>query len=82
MQAEALEIAMKLEESLIAKTNTGMQQIQSQLANLTLQLQDTKKGKEVQEEVWCMKCKTKGHSREQCPVFVEYLNSGAPNPLP
>ena len=59
-----------------------MAQIQNQIANLTLQLQDIKKGKEVREEVWCTKCRTEGHSWEHCPVFVEYLSSGMPNPLP
>ena len=34
-QAEALEIAMKLEASLIAETSAGMAQIHNQLANLT-----------------------------------------------
>lgn len=81
-QEEALEIAMKLEGSPIAETSVGMAQIQIQLANLALQLQDMKKGKETKEEVWCTKCRTKGHSKEHCPVFVEYLASGAYNPLP
>jgi len=44
-QAEALEIAMKSEASLVGETGVGMAQIQNQLANLTLQLQDMKKGK-------------------------------------
>ena len=73
---------MKLEASLIAETSAGMAQIHNQLANLTLQLQDMKKGKEVREEVWCTKGRMEGHSREHCPVFAEYLASGAPNPLP
>ena len=81
-QAEALEIVMKLEASPITETSAGMVQIQNQLANLTLQLQDMKKGKQVREEVWCTKWRTKGHSKEQCPVYVEYMESGAPNPLP
>ena len=73
---------MKLEASPIVETCVGMAQIHNQLANLTLQLQDIKKGKEVRDEVWCTKCRTEGHSREHCPIFVEYLASGAPNPLP
>ena len=81
-QAEALEIAMKLEASPIAETSARMTQIQNQLAQLTLQLHDIKKGKEVQEIVWCTKCRTKGHSKEHCSLFVEYLASGTPDPLP
>ena len=73
---------MKLEASLIAETSVGMAQIHNQPANLTLQLQDIKKGKEVREEVWCTKCRTEDHSRENCPIFAEYLASDAPNPLP
>jgi len=37
-QVEALEIAMKLEASLFGNTHAGVQQIQSQLADLTLKL--------------------------------------------
>ena len=54
---EALELVMKLEASSIAGGATGMVQIQSQLDNLTLQIQDIKKGKEGQEDLWCTKCR-------------------------
>ena len=57
-QTEALEIAMKLEASLVGDTGSGMMKIQSQLANLIVQLQDIKRGKEVQEELWWKICKT------------------------
>ena len=46
MQDEALEIVMKLEASPIRDTHAGVQQIQSQLENLTLEIQALKKGKE------------------------------------
>ena len=54
--SEALEIAMKLETSLIGKTGVGMNQIQSQLENLTIQLQYIKKGREHREEILCTRC--------------------------
>ena len=41
-QSEALEIAMKLEASPVGESVVGMNQIQVQLANLTIQLQDIK----------------------------------------
>ena len=72
-QAKALEIVMKLEASPLAKISFGMQQIESHLSNLTLQLQDIKKSKEIREKVWCTKCRTEGHSREHCPIFAGYL---------
>ena len=75
-------MAMKLEASPLAETSTCMTTLQNQLANLTLQLHEINKGKEVVQEIWCTKCKAQGHSKDNCPVFVEYLASGAPNPLP
>ena len=38
---------MKLESSLIGESGAGMLEIQLQLANITLKLQDIKKGKEI-----------------------------------
>ena len=48
---EALELAMKLEASPIGDDATGMIQIQSQLANLPIQLQDMKRGKEAHKDL-------------------------------
>lgn len=72
---------MKLEASPISEIGIGMVQIQNQLANQTIQLQDMKKGKEVTEKIWCIRCKVEGHHKYQRPLFHEYLASGAPNPL-
>ena len=44
-----LELEMKIEASPIGDVPTRMVQIQSQLANLTIQCQDIKKGREAQE---------------------------------
>ena len=81
-QGEALEIAMRLEASLVSDSMMGMDQLQKQVVNITLELQSLKKGKEVRKEVWCTRCITEGHSKEHCPVFAQYLASGSPNPLP
>ena len=51
--SEALETMMKLEASLVGESTFGMNQIQAQLANLTLQLQDIKKAKEDRDDLWC-----------------------------
>ena len=58
-----------------------MNQIQSQLVNLTIQLQYIKKGKYSREEVWCTLCCIEGNHKDQCLDFYDYLQSGAPNPL-
>ena len=52
MQTKSLEIVMKLEASPLGEIGVGMNQIQSQLVNLTIQLQDIKKGRDIHEEVW------------------------------
>ena len=79
-QQEALEIAMKLETTLV-EDNSGITQIQAQLAEMDLELRDMKKGKSIREEVWCTRCRTEGHDKEQCPVLRNYMNAGAPNPF-
>ena len=79
-QQEALEIAMKLETAPV-EDNSGIAQIQAQLAAMDLDLCDMKKGKIGHEEVWCTQCRTEGHDKEQCPVVRNYLNTGAPNPF-
>ena len=81
-QDEALEMAMKLEESPLAETSIGMTNLQNQLANLTLQMHEIRKGKEVAQDIWCIKCKEQGHTKDNCPVFTEYIATGFPNPLP
>ena len=72
---------MKLEASPLAETSTGMTNLQNQLANLTIQMHELKKGKEVAQDIWCVKCKAQGHTKDNCPVFVEYLSIRAPNAL-
>ena len=51
-QQEALEIAMKLETTPV-EDNSGIAQIQAQLAEMALERRDMKKGKSIREEVWC-----------------------------
>jgi hypothetical protein len=41
----------------------GLAQVQSQLANLTMQLQDMAKEKVMHEHVWCTTCRFEGHHR-------------------
>ena len=72
---------MKLEYSLLGENEIGMNQIQMQLANLTLQLQDINKGKEHHEEFWCTRCRVDGHTKDYCPNYQNYLLSRVPNPL-
>ena len=72
---------MDMEASPIDDDAAGMVQIKSDMANLMIQLQDIKKGKEAQEYLWCTKCRTNGHTKDNCVTFMNYVSSGAPNPL-
>jgi hypothetical protein len=82
-QAEALEIAMKLESNPMGESISGMSQILSQLTSLSLQVEDMKKekGEDKREDIWCVRCRSEGHDKEHFPLFNEYLASGAPIPL-
>ena len=80
-QREALELATKLEALPIGDGDTSMVHIQSQLDNLTIQLQGIKKGKESRKELWCTKCRTNGHTKDKCSKFMNNVASSTPNPL-
>ena len=80
-QQEALEIAMKLETALVGD-DSGIAQIQAQLATMALELHEMKKGKSDGEAGRCTQCRTEGHERERCPLIAKYLQNGAPNPFP
>jgi hypothetical protein len=56
-QAEALEIAMKVESSPMGESSSGMSQILSHLTSLSLQVEDMKedKGKDKREDIWCIR---------------------------
>ena len=79
-QDEALEIVMRLHETLIQDPKLGVQQIHVQLKNLCLKMQNLKQYRtalpEVHEEVWCIKCKGQGHDKGHCLVFANYLEGG------
>jgi hypothetical protein len=83
LQAEALEIAMKLDSAPMGESSLGMSQILSRVTKLSLQVEDMKKekGKDKREDISCIICKSEGHDKEHCPLFNEYLASRAPSPL-
>ena len=74
---------MKLEAVPVGESNPGMSQILNQLTSLYLHVEGMKKdkGKEKIEDIWCIRCKEEWHDKENCPLFNEYLASGALNPL-
>lgn len=77
-QAEELEIAMRLHETPIHDLGLGVFHVQ--LQNLCLEMQSLKQERvpqlEACTEVGCIKCKSQGHDKYYCPVFVNYLVRG------
>ena len=71
---------MTLHETPMQDPNLGVHQIHVQLKNLCLEMQSLKRDRtaqpEVHEEVWCIKCKGRGHEKDHCSVFVNYLAGG------
>ena len=78
---EELELAMKVDASPIGDGATGMIRIQSRLANLTIQLQDMKRGKEAHEDIWCTRCQTDGHTKYEILTYMNYISSSGSNTL-
>ena len=82
--AEALEIAMRLHETMIQDDNLGVQKIQTQFQSLYLEFQSLKKDRavqiEVREEVWCLKCKSQGDDKDHYLVFMNYDATGGQCP--
>ena len=72
---------MKLETAPVGE-DSGIAQIQAQLAAMALKLREMKKGKLDREEFWCTQCRTEGHDKERCPLVNKYLQTGVPNPFP
>ena len=81
LQTEALEIAMKLESSPIGDTDTGMMQIQLYMAIFMVHIQDIKRGKEVQEELWCTRCRTYMHDKDNFSTLMNYTTKRVSNPI-
>jgi hypothetical protein len=49
--------------------------------NLTFHFNQNK-NKDKKEVVWCTTCRTKGHHKNECPMFAQYMAAGILNPLP
>jgi hypothetical protein len=64
---------MKLEAAPVGESIPGMSQILNQLTGLSLQAEDMKKdkGKEKREDICCIRCKAKGHDKDNYPLFSE-----------
>ena len=76
---------MRLHETPVQDPRLGVQQIQAQVQNLCLEIQNLKQEQtpcsKVQEEVWCIKCRSQGHVKDHCPVSVNFLVTGELTPL-
>jgi hypothetical protein len=70
-----------MEENQYHKTDPTIEELKEDMKNLTFQLNQNK-GKDKREFVWCTTCRTKGHHKNECPTFAQYMETWMPNPLP
>jgi len=81
-QAKVMEVAMRLHETLIPNLGLGVQQIQAQVQNLCLEMHKLKQEQtpcsKFWEEVWCVRCKSKGHDKDHCLVLVNFVITRGP----
>ena len=79
---KALEIAMKLEATPRDDAQFGVQQIQGQLEEMYLEIQNLwkERGKEAIPDVWCIICRVLCHTKDKCPLLVDYMQAGGPSP--
>lgn len=84
-QAKALETVMRLNKTSLQDPRLGVQQIQVQIQNFCFKMKKLKQEQatrlEVQEEVWCIKCRSQGHDKDHYPISVNYVEAGGPIPL-
>jgi hypothetical protein len=59
----------------------AIEELKEDLKNLTFQL-NQKKNKDKREAVWCTTYRMKGHHKNECPTFAQYMETRMPNPLP
>jgi hypothetical protein len=63
-----LEIAINM-EAYHVEENGGMAQVQMNFVSVKIKLVELTKGKEMQEQVWCTKCRIEGHHKDKFPTF-------------
>jgi hypothetical protein len=59
----------------------GLAHVHSQLAKLTMQLQDMVKTIVVLEHIWCSTCRSEGHRKDHFPTLGNYLVMREMNPF-
>ena len=82
-QEKALEVAMKLEATPRDDTQLGVQQIQGQLEVIHMEIQNLRKerGTESSPEIWCIRCKVNGHTKDNCLLLADYIQAKGPSAL-
>jgi hypothetical protein len=75
-----LQGTLKLEENKYMHIDPAMEELREYLQNLKFQL-NLNMGKKMREDVWCTFCMTKGHHKNECLTFVQYIGIGIPNKL-
>jgi hypothetical protein len=69
-----LQVALQLEENQYQQTDPAIEELKEDLKNLTFQL-NKNKNKDKREAVWCTTCRMKGHHKNECPIFTQYMET-------
>lgn len=61
----------------------GVQKIQEQLEAIHMEIQNLqkKRGKDGCADIWCIRCRVSGHTKDQCPLLMDYMQVGGPSPI-
>jgi hypothetical protein len=73
-QEEDIQTTLKLEENQYQKKDPTIGEMKEDLKNLTFQLNQNM-SKDKREAAWCTTCRTEGHHKNECPNFVQYMET-------
>ena len=61
----------------------GVQQIQEKLWAMHMEIQNLQKeqGKDGCADIWCIRFWISGHTKDQCPLLMDYIKVGRPSPV-
>ena len=48
---------------------------------MEIQSLQMEQGKGASTDLWCIRCRVSGHTKDQCPLLVDYMQAGGPSLL-
>ena len=81
-QVNFLEVAIRLEVTLGGEVTPRMEQVQTRIVELTMQLQNLSTTNPTQECIWFNFCIIEGHHKNEWPKMNNYMGNRSPIPFP